>query len=264
MTCLQGFTQTVFRSVGCGMLACLPVQGMAHSLTPDKAPAQHWSFDGPLGHYDLAAVQRGYAVFAGVCAACHSLGAVHFSDLAAAGLSSDQVMALAATWKVPTGPGEPGQSAQRKGQPDDAFPAPYASPDAARAANNGAVPPDLSRVAIVYPGGPDRILALLTRYGAADPQGKPGIHANGFYNPYAIGHRTAMPPPLRDNAVVYADGTAATAAQEARDVTTFLAWVSSPHADSKRRLGVGVALYLCFLAILLVILKRRIWSHVAK
>lgn len=264
MTCLQDLTQTVFRFVGCGILACAPVQGMAQSLAPESAPAQHWSFNGPLGHFDLAAVQRGYAVFAGVCAACHSMGAVHFSDLAGAGLSSEQIMALAATWKVPAGPGEQGQNTQRKGRPEDAFPVPYASPDAARAANNGAVPPDLSRVALVYPGGPNRILALLTGYGATDTHGRQGMHAAGFYNPYAIGHRTAMPPPLHDNAVVYADGTPVTVAQEARDVTTFLAWVSSPHVDSKRRLGVGVALYLCFLAILLVILKRRIWSHVAK
>lgn len=248
----------------CGALVVVPLQSTAQAQAimqaPQKAASQNWSFKGPLGHFDLAAVQRGYAVFAGVCAACHSLKDVHFADLAQTGLTADEVAALAAAWKVPVAPGA---ERQRKGLPDDALPSPYATPEAARAANKGAVPPDLSRIALVYPGGADRIYALLTGYaptpaGGATPQGP------GFANPYAIGHRTAMPPPLHKDAVVNADGTPATIEQEAKDVTTFLAWVSAPHADSKRRLGVGVMLYLCFLAILLVILKRRIWSHVAK
>jgi ubiquinol-cytochrome c reductase cytochrome c1 subunit len=164
---------------------------------------------------------------------------------------------------VPDGLDGEGRLKHRKANPDDALPPPYPTPQAARAANRGAVPPDLSRITQVYPGGADRVFALLTGYGAQALSTATG-GAGGFANPYAIGHRTAMPPPLRDGAVVYADGTQATAEQEARDVTTFLAWVSNPHADSKRRLGVGVALYLCFLATLLVILKRRIWSHVRK
>ncbi|KXV45627.1 ubiquinol-cytochrome C reductase [Acetobacter tropicalis] len=255
--------------------------GWAQSLAPAQAPVQNWSFKGPLGHFDLAAVQRGYAVFAGVCASCHGLTQVHFSDLAGMGLTSEQIAALAEAWQVPYGLDAEGRLKHRKAQPDDALPEPYPNAQAARAANRGAVPPDLSRITQVYPGGPDRVFALLTGYGAPPShQNEKGSAAGeglvggafstatggagGFANPYAIGHRTAMPPPLRDGAVVYADGTQATAEQEARDVTTFLAWVSNPHADSKRRLGVGVALYLCFLATLLVILKRRIWSHVRK
>ncbi|BBC79306.1 ubiquinol-cytochrome c reductase cytochrome c1 [Acetobacter orientalis] len=237
-------------------------QSYAQSLMPDKAPVQNWSFNGPLGHFDLAAVQRGYGVFAGVCAACHSLKDVHFADMAQTGLTPDEVIALAASWKVPVAVGS---ERLRKGLPDDAFPNPYTTPEAARAANNGAVPPDLSRIGVLYPGGPDRIFALLTGYDTGPKQaGGQGAAPPGFANRYAIAHRTAMPPPLHQDAVVNADGTPATVEQEAKDVTTFLAWVSAPHADSKRRLGVGVALYLCFLAILLVILKRRIWSHVAK
>lgn len=242
-------------------------QAAPPSGAPAHAPAQNWSFNGSLGHFDLGAVQRGYAVFAGVCASCHSLTQVHFSDLGDMGLTSEQVTALAASWQVAAGRDAEGHLKHRKATPDDALPRPYADPDAARAANRGAVPPDLSRITQVYPGGPDRVYALLTGYapvkpptaeaGAAQPEA-------GFANPYAIGHRTAMPPPLRDHAVMYADGTQPTAQQEARDVTTFLAWISNPHADDKRRLGVGVGLYLCFLACLLVILKRRIWSHVAK
>lgn len=264
--------------VAAGVLVCSFVLAGQGALTasaqaappsgaPAHAPAQNWSFNGPLGHFDLGAVQRGYAVFAGVCASCHSLTQVHFSDLGDMGLTPEQVTALAASWQVAAGRDAEGHLKHRKATPDDALPRPYADPDAARAANRGAVPPDLSRITQVYPGGPDRVYALLTGYA---PVKAPAAGAEtaqpkaGFANPFAIGHRTAMPPPLRDHAVMYADGTQPTAQQEARDVTTFLAWISNPHADDKRRLGVGVGLYLCFLACLLVILKRRIWSHVAK
>ncbi|MFT8516939.1 MAG: cytochrome c1 [Acetobacter persici] len=260
-------------ALGGAEVAREPAQAAPPADAPAHAPVQNWSFKGPFGHFDLAAVQRGYAVFAGVCASCHSLTQVQFSDFGGMGLTQEQVAALAASWQVAAGRDAEGHLRHRKATPDDALPRPYADADAARAANRGAVPPDLSRITQVYPGGADRVYALLTGYTAAKNSvtaaGAGGeTHAAlpemGFANPYAIGHRTAMPPPLRDNAVLYADGTQPTAQQEARDVTTFLAWVSSPHADDKRRLGVGVVLYLCFLACLLVILKRRIWSHVAK
>lgn len=289
MTGTQALSSSIAQARKWGGVALLLGVGLGHgpagwaqSLAPVQASVQNWSFKGPLGHFDLAAVQRGYAVFAGVCASCHGLTQVHFSDLAGMGLTSEQIAALAEAWQVPDGLDAEGRLKHRKAQPDDALPEPYPNAQAARAANRGAVPPDLSRITQVYPGGPDRVFALLTGYGApTSHQNEKGSAAGeglvggthpaavaggegGFANPYAIGHRTAMPPPLRDGAVVFADGTQATAEQEARDVTTFLAWVSNPHADSKRRLGVGVALYLCFLATLLVILKRRIWSHVRK
>ncbi|MBO1323817.1 cytochrome c1 [Acetobacter sp. TBRC 12305] len=229
------------------------------TLKPRHAPAQAWSFNGALGQFDLASVQRGYAVFAGVCASCHGLAQVHFSDLTGMGLKAEDVLALAAAWQVPDGPNAQGQLQRRNGRPDDALASPYWGPAAAKAANGGVVPPDLSRIVTVYPGGADRIYALLTGYAPGTPQ-----TGHDFANPYAIGHSTAMPPPLHDGAVHYADGTQPTVQQQARDVTTFLAWVSAPHQDMRRRVGVGAALYLCFLALLFVILKRRIWSDVRK
>ncbi len=127
-------------------------------------------------------------------------------------------------------------------------------------ANQGVVPPDLSRILQVYPGGPDRLYGLLVGYGS-QPVRQIG---RGFSNPYAIGHFTAMPPPLHGNEVKYTDGTVPDVQAEARDVTTFLAWVSAPHQDQRRRLGVGAGLYLCFLAVLFALLNRRIWSDVRK
>lgn len=246
-------------AIGVGLLwACSALAQPARGPAP--AARQQWSFTGALGHFDLAAVQRGYAVFAGSCASCHSLSQLHFSDFEGMGLQTAEVVALAATWQVPDGLDAEGRLRHRAARPDDALPSPYSGPEAALAANQGVVPPDLSRILQVYPGGPDRLYGLLVGYG---PQPVRQI-GRGFSNPYAIGHFTAMPPPLHGNEVKYADGTVPDVQAEARDVTTFLAWVSAPHLDQRRRLGVGAGLYLCFLAVLFAILNRRIWSDVRK
>jgi ubiquinol-cytochrome c reductase cytochrome c1 subunit len=76
------------------------------------------------------------------------------------------------------------------------------------------------------------------------------------------GHETAMPQPLHDHQVRYADGTDATVAQEARDVTNFLAWTAYPHLAERHRLGVRIVLYGTFLFILTLLLKRKVWSDV--
>lgn len=223
----------------------------------DAAPHQAWSFDGPLGNFDLASVQRGYTVYAQVCAACHGMQHVHFGDLTQMGLTAEQVQAVAASHKIPDGVGPDGQPALRPATADDAFPTP---PIAQGIIPGAVIPPDQSRLAEVYPGGADRIYALLTSYGPP-PAGvtpPPGL----FYNRYAASRAIAMPPPLRDGAVQYADGTKATLEQEARDVTTFLAWAAQPHLAERHRVGVRVVLYLIFLAVLLIVLKRRLWSNV--
>lgn len=243
-----------------GAMVLAPDIAQPAQAQPVKAPEQNWSFKGPLGHFDLPSVQRGYAVFAGICASCHSLSEVRFSDLTDMGLTLEEVGAVAATWQVADGLDAEGRLKHRNARPDDALSSSYSGPEAARAANGGVVPPDLSRIVQVYPGGADRLFALLTGY-KPDAARVPG---KGFANSFAIGHYTAMPPPLREGAVKYADNTPATVTQEARDVTTFLAWVSAPHQDTRRRVGIGAGLYLCFLAVLFVILNRRLWSHVRK
>lgn len=173
MTRMQVLSSSIAQARKWGGVALLLGVGLGHgpagwaqSLAPAQAPVQNWSFKGPLGHFDLAAVQRGYAVFAGVCASCHGLTQVHFSDLAGMGLTSEQIAALAEAWQVPYGLDAEGRLKHRKAQPDDALPEPYPNAQAARSANRGAVPPDLSRITQVYPGGPDRVFALLTGYGA--------------------------------------------------------------------------------------------------
>ena len=52
----------------------------------------------------------------------------------------------------------------RPGKLSDYFPSPYPNEEAARAANNGAYPPDLSFISLARHGGEDYLFALLTGY----------------------------------------------------------------------------------------------------
>ncbi|NHN88290.1 cytochrome c1 [Acetobacter conturbans] len=240
------------------LLAGLTFGAPAGATPPDHdhAPPQHWSFEGALGNFDLAAVQRGYLVYEQVCASCHGLKHVHFSDLAGMGLEPEAVQALAAGYEIRAGRDLSGAPKYRHGLPDDAFPTPVRPVGV----KEGVMVPDLARQALIYPGGPDRIYALLTGY-SAPPAGVP-VPPGLFYNRFAAGRVIAMKPPLHGGDVHYEDGTAASVEQEARDVTIFLAWVGQPHLAERHRTGVRVLIYLLFLIVLLFILKRRIWSHV--
>ena len=63
------------------------------------------------------------------------------------------------------------------------------------------------------------------------------------YNKYFPGHQIAMPQPLHDGQVTYADGTPTTVEQMAHDVVTFLAWAANPEmvaAQADRRAGRAV------------------------
>ena len=107
-------------------------------------PEAGYSFDGPFGTWDLAQLQRGYQVYKEVCAACHSLNYVAIRDLAQLGYSEDQVKAEAATFQVPGINPDTGEDMLRPALPTDYFPSPYPNSVAAAAANNNAIPPDLS------------------------------------------------------------------------------------------------------------------------
>ena len=82
------------------------------------------------------------------------------------------------------------------------------------------------------------------------------------YNRWMAGHQIAMAPPLSDGRVEYADGTKPTLDQEARDVTTFLAYVANPEMEQRKRVGVRAVLFLGFLTCLTYAVKRQIWSNV--
>ncbi|MGY6769710.1 cytochrome c1 [Komagataeibacter xylinus] len=246
-----------------GLLAVMPMGNGARAQPHDyrEPPRQHWSFQGPLGHFDMAAVQRGYTVYAQVCSACHGMQAVTYGDLAGLGLKEADVNALAASHHIPAGVDAGGHPVTRPANMDDHLLSPYPDAHVAAAANHGVVPPDQSRLAVVHPGGVDRIYAFLTGYGQTPPAGTV-VPPGTFYNPYAANGQIAMPPPLYEGGITYPDGTPATVEQQARDVTTYLAWVASPHLTARHRAGVGVIVFLLILLVFSICLKRRTWSNV--
>src|SRR3990172_6543685 len=144
---------------------------------------QDWSFNGVLGKFDRAQLQRGYHVYSLVCANCHSMRLLSYRNLGEKGgpqFSKEAVEILASKAQITDGPNEKGQMFQRPGRPSDRFRMPYANDEAARASNSGALPPDLSVMAKARPQGPDYIYALLTGYkpAPADMKMTPGIHYN--------------------------------------------------------------------------------------
>jgi len=233
----------------------------ASSAEQDMAlPEVEWPFDGFFGTFDRAATQRGFQVYREVCSACHSMSLVAYRNLEEIGFTEDQVKAIAAAVTVTDGPNDQGEMYERPGRPSDHFKAPFPNEQAARAANNGAAPPDLSVIAKARPGGPTYVYALLTGYVAlpADFQLTEGMN----YNRYFPGHQIAMPPPLSDGQVEFADGTQATVQQMAHDVASFLMWTAEPTLEVRKRTGVSAIIFLVALTLLLYASKRRIWAAV--
>jgi ubiquinol-cytochrome c reductase cytochrome c1 subunit len=221
-------------------------------------PQQKWGFGGLFGTFDRASAQRGLQVYKEVCAACHGLRHVAYRNLMDLGLSEDQVKALAAEVQVRDGPNDAGEMFDRPGRPSDRFRSPFANENAARAANNGAYPPDLSVITKARADGWNYMHALLTGY--ADPPEGMTMMAGMNYNKYFPGFQIAMVNPLSDDRVTYIDGTPATVDQMARDVTTFLAWAAEPELEQRRAMGVRIILFLLVLTVLAYMVKKRIWA----
>jgi ubiquinol-cytochrome c reductase cytochrome c1 subunit len=223
-------------------------------------PHQEWSFDGVFGTYDRAALQRGFQVYKQVCSACHPVKHLYFRDLAALGYTDDQITAIAASDQCTDGPNDQGQMYQRPCRSSDPIPGPFPNDQAARAANGGALPPDQSLIVKARDGGPDYVFAILNGY--QPPPSAVQLPPGKYYNEYFPGHLIAMPPPLSDGVVTYADGTKATVPQMAHDVTTFLTWASHPNLEVRHRTGVKVFLFLIVVAGIFYAAKRKIWSAV--
>jgi ubiquinol-cytochrome c reductase cytochrome c1 subunit len=221
-------------------------------------PAQKWPFQGPLGLYDKAELQRGFQVYREVCAACHSLDLLSYRNLREIGLSEAAVKAIATSVQVTDGPNEQGEIFERPGLPTDRFKAPFPNAQAARVANNGALPPDLSLMAKARFNGTDYIYALLIGY--TEPPAGMTMNEGLFFNRYFPGQQIAMPQPLAEGMVEYSDGTEASVDRMARDVAAFLTWAAEPNQDARKRLGLSVVLALGIIAALFYLVKRRIWS----
>jgi ubiquinol-cytochrome c reductase cytochrome c1 subunit len=224
----------------------------------EPLPEVNWSWSGIFGTFDKASLQRGFQVYSDVCSGCHALKQLSYRNLSGIGFSEDQIKQIAAAASITDGPNDDGEMFERPGLPSDKFKHPFANDQAARAANNGALPPDLSLIVKARAGGADYIHGILTGYGEAPADMKMAEGMN--YNKYFPGHQIAMPQPLQDGAVTYADGTEATLDQEARDIVTFLAWAAEPETEHRKETGVATILFLVILAAMLFATKKKIWS----
>jgi len=243
-------------AVAVALAVAVPAQAAGPSVA---IPSQTWSFGGLFGTFDRASAQRGFLVYKQVCASCHAMKQLAYRNLEGIGLSAEEIRAIAAEVMIVDGPNDDGEMFERPGRPSDRFRSPYPNPQAARAANNGAYPPDLSLIVKARPNGANYLYALLTGYRESPPPGvepMEGMH----YNEYFPGHWIAMAQPLYPDMVDYPDGTPATIEQMARDVTTFLAWAAEPELEQRRAMGVRVILFLIVLAGLTYGVKRKIWA----
>jgi ubiquinol-cytochrome c reductase cytochrome c1 subunit len=250
------------------VIAALTMGATAIAAEEEPVPPHHeWHFQGPFGTYDRGAAQRGFQIYKEVCAACHSLNLLYYRNLTDLGLTEGQVKAIAAEVQVPD-IGDDGSAIDRPARPSDHFRKPFANELAAAAANGGKAPPDLSVIVKAREHGPDYIHALLTGYVPFEKLSPAQIKEftvtkDDNFNTYFPGHRIAMPPPLSDGKVQYADGTKNTLDQEASDVVEFLAWASEPHLEDRNRTGVRVILFLLAMAGLMYAVKRAVWADVA-
>jgi len=223
--------------------------------------------DGPFGRFDKRQLQRGFQVYSEVCSACHSLKLVSFRDLKGLGYNDAEIKKIASDWKtqVPSINPDTGEASTRKALPSDNFPPPFANETAARAANNNALPPDLSLMTKAREGGAAYVYSLLTGY-----QNQPAELLKKFpdaktpqnlhYNPYFANLNIAMPPPLTSNGQVsYEDGTKPTVDQMAKDVAAFLTWTAEPNLESRHAAGLAVAIFLLFATILGYLACQQIW-----
>ena len=223
-------------------------------------PSHKWTFTSIFGGFDLAAAQRGFQVYSEVCANCHAMRQLHYRDLTGIGLTAEQVKDIASGITVPQGLDDQGAAKEGPATPADQFKSPYANDVAARAANNGALPPDLSLMVNAREGGPNYVYGILT--GFEEPPAGFALLEGMNYNRYFAGHQIAMPQPLKDAQVTYADGTGNNVEQMSHDVVTFLAWAANPEMVERKRIGIKVVLFLVIMTGLTYAVKRKVWSDV--
>ena len=185
-----------------------------------------------------------------------------YRNLAGIGLTEGQIRAIAASKTVPGELNDQGEPTTRPGQPSDHFASPYPNDKAARAANNGALPPDHSLIEKARVGGANYIRALMVGY--VEPPKGVKVPDGLYYNEWFQGHLIHMPAPLAENSVTYADGTKATIDQEARDVATFLTFASNPEMETRKHLGVRIVGFLALMCGVTYLVKKQVWSDVHK
>lgn len=218
-----------------------------------------WPFEGYFGTFDRQAAQRGFQVYKEACAACHSLSRISYRSLAEIGFSDAEVKEIAKQYTVLDGPNDEGDMFERAAIPSDHFAPPFKNEAAARAANGGAYPPDLSLIVKARLDGANYVYSILTGY--EDPPEGFTMMDGLYYNKYFPGHQIAMPSPLTDQLVDYQDRTSSTVDQMSLDVVNFLQWAAEPEMEKRKSLGLKVVLYLTIFTALFYWGMKRVWSR---
>ena len=260
-----GFSSLGFSSIGFSSLGLSSLGFVTPALAAGEAITLKdidFSFEGPFGTFDRAAAQRGFQVYREICSSCHGVQYFAFRNLEEIGYSDEMAKAIAADYQVTDGPDDYGDMFERPGKLSDRIPAPFPNQNAARAANGGAYPPDLSVIVKARPDGAAYLYSLLTGY--EEPPADIELEPGQYYNAYMPGHKIAMPQPLYDDMVGYADGTEATVEQMSKDVTVFLAWLAEPSMEDRKSIGFSFMIFMSIFVILLYLTNRRIWRPIKK
>lgn len=241
-----------------GLLHLLDKEVLAElTLHPPSLP---WSHRGFIDSLDHSSIRRGYQVYKQVCAGCHSMKYLAFRNLVGVSHTEQEVKMMAEEERVEDVGLQDGEIFLRPGKLSDYFPSPYANDAVAAAANNGAIPPDMSFINLARHGGENYIYHLLTSY--CDPPAGMKMMEGMYFNPYIPGGAIAMAPPIYDEIVEFDDGTPATKSQVAKDVCVFLTWAASPEHDMRKRMGIKALSMLFMLSAFSYYIKRHKWSVV--
>lgn len=245
-------------ATGLGLTLVLNHDLLLASDAACKPGSYPWFHEGMFSTFDHGSIRRGYEVYKQVCAACHSMKYTYFRNLVGVSHSEEEMKAEAAEAQITDGPNAEGNMFQRPGKLNDPLPSPYPNEEAAKAANNGALPPDLSLIAFARKNGANYIYSILT--GFQDPpagvEPKEGLN----YNPYFNGAWIAMAKPLYDEIIEYSDGTPATLSQMSKDVTEFLRWSAEKNHDDKKKLLLKTMLLFPPVIALFYIYKKRVFT----
>ncbi len=202
------------------LLSCISLSVWANEEVLNKVSLEN----------DLKSIERGADTLMGACHSCHTLKYVHYRDLLNFGMDKQKVEAWRGDQSL-----------------DSALNAQMSETDAINMF--GKAPPDLSLMVKAREGGPNYVYSYLLGY-YQKPDGSTGNH---FYP------ETKMPDILNSGGATEGAQHAEVQAQ-ARDIVSFLTWVSDPHEAERLRLGYFVISYLIVLTTLLYFVKKQIWS----
>ncbi|MGQ0566730.1 MAG: cytochrome c1 [Gemmobacter sp.] len=276
----------MIRTIALGLVASLGLTtGAALAAGVElKIPDVDFAHEGPFGKFDQLQLQRGLQVFTEVCSACHGMKFVPIRSLSDEGgpaMPEDQIREYAKQFTVT----DKDTGEDREGVPTDHFPksALENAPDLslmakARAGFSGPYGLGINQM-FKGIGGAEYMHAILTGY-EEPPACAADFESDGYYNKYFAkgavpdackdekgasmieGSWIAMPPPLSDDIVTYADETPATVDRMAMDVSAFLMWAAEPKMMARKETGFVAVLFLGLLSVLLYLTNKRIWAGI--